>query len=248
MLPALLELHVDVLAREGDYGKAIVELEKLRKLVPKNIQFLTQLGILYYANKQPRKAIERFSDAITIDPKQSTALRSRADAYLSTGQHAEAAADYESALKLKPDDDGILNNLAWVLATSPDDAVRNSKRAIELATKAAELTGYSKPHILSTLAASYAESGDFETAKKWSQKAVERGAEDADTDDDTRSQLKQELASYESKKPWREKQVIEEQDDDSQPAQDKETSALKPPPPPDSDSKASTSDASPKKD
>jgi len=59
---------------------------------------------------------------------------------------------------------------------------------------------------LSTLAAGYAEKGDFETAKKWSAKAVELGAKDQDVDD----QLKKELESYKEQKPWREKQEVEE--------------------------------------
>ena len=100
----------------------------------------------------------------------------------------------------------MLNNLAWVLATSPDDAVRNADRSIELGLKACELTKYQRPHILSTLAAGYAEKGDWETAIKWSTKAVELGAKDDMIDD----QLKKELESYKEKKPWREKQEIEE--------------------------------------
>ena len=84
--------------------------------------------------------------------------------------------------------------------------VRNADRSIELGTKACELTKYQKPHILSTLAAGYAEKGDWETAKKWSAKAVEMGAKDNEVD----QQLKKELESYREKKPWREKQEVEE--------------------------------------
>ena len=67
----------------------------------------------------------------------------------------------------------MLNNFAWVLATSPDDDVRDGKRAVELATKAGELTERERAHILSTLAAAYAETGDFDAARKWSQKSVD---------------------------------------------------------------------------
>jgi len=92
----------------------------------------------------------------------------------------------------------VLNNLAWVLATSPDENLRDGKRAIELATKACELTEYKLPHILSTLAAGYAETGNFQTALKWSQKAVELGSEDQ------LEPLTKELESYQAKKPVRE--------------------------------------------
>jgi hypothetical protein len=100
----------------------------------------------------------------------------------------------------------MLNNLAWVLATSKDDAVRDAEKSIKHGLKACELTKYEKPHILSTLAAGYAEKGDWETAIKWSSKAVELGVKDEMVDE----QLKKELESYKQQKPWREKQEIEE--------------------------------------
>ncbi|MGE0756570.1 MAG: hypothetical protein AB7O38_06105 [Pirellulaceae bacterium] len=66
------------------------------------------------------------------------------------------------------------------------------------------------PHILSTLAAGYAESGDFETALKWSTKAVELGKEKLK---DQVEQLEKEVESYKNKKPVRELQQIEEKPD-----------------------------------
>ena len=133
-----------------------------------------------------------------MDPAEWHALRGRGDTYLNVGQQAEAIADYEKALKLQPKDQGILNNLAWVLATSPDAKLRNGRRAIELATLACEATKYKLAYILSTLAAAYAETGDFATATKWSAKAVEIG------DKEHNDSLKKELESYKAKKPWRE--------------------------------------------
>jgi tetratricopeptide (TPR) repeat protein len=152
--------------------------------------------------------VESFGEKLDEDQKElkGDALRARGDALLSVGKHVEAVADYDEALKIDAEDTGVLNNLAWVLATSPEDKVRNADRSIEIATKACELTKYEKPHILSTLASGYAEKGDWETAIKWSTKAVELGAKEEDVSD----QLHKELDSYKEKKPWREKQVIEE--------------------------------------
>ncbi len=201
-----LEFRAILSAGSGDYHQAIEDLERLEQIAPKNPELLSQLGMLYEANKQPRKAIEKYTTALKQSPNQFLALRGRADAYLNVGKHAEAVEDYNAALKIKPDDDGVLNNLAWVLATSPDDNVRDGKRSVELGTQAASATEYKKAHILSTLAAAYAETGNFEKAREWSKKAVELGSDDTEVQE----QLKKELASYESNKPWREKQVIEE--------------------------------------
>jgi tetratricopeptide (TPR) repeat protein len=119
--------------------------------------------------------------------------------------HAEAIADYEKAIEMQKESPGLLNNLAWVLATSPDDKLRDGKRAIELATKASELTEFKAGYILSTLAAAYAETGDFESARKWSAESVKFGGE-AEME-----QLRKELESYRASKPWRELQNVEQE-------------------------------------
>src|SRR5690606_517865 len=132
----------------------------------------------------------------------------RGDQYLSIGRHAEAIADFELALAQAPEDSGVLNNFAWTLATSPTDELRNGKRAVELATKACELTEYKMPHILSTLAASYAEAGDFDKATEWAQKAID--LDKTENEGLHQEDLKKELASYQAKKPFRELQQLDE--------------------------------------
>lgn len=203
---AAQRMKASLLASMDRLDEAIEHVRKMSREAPDDMEIMLQLGELYHANKQPRRAIQIFAAVLTSDSKNLQALRDRADSLLSIGKQREAIADYESSLKIKPDQSGVLNNLAWVLATSPDESVRDGSRAIELATKACELTEYKLAHILSTLAAAYAESGDFENARKWSKKAVEIGDEEAD------DQLAQELKSYEAGKPWREKQVVEEKE------------------------------------
>jgi tetratricopeptide (TPR) repeat protein len=189
-----------LLAGQGKLSEAIAEMERLRKEQPRDRIGLLQLAMLYSAQNEPSNAIKAFSEVLAEDPDNFVALRGRADALLGVGKHAEAVADYERALKIEPADPGMLNNFAWVLATSPSDKLRNGRRALELAKKASELTGHKAAHILSTLAAAYAETGDFRSAIDWSQKAVAAGSPDQ------KGELAQELASYRGGKPWRESQ------------------------------------------
>lgn len=198
-LPEALRARAMLLAGSGNIAKAIGDLEKLRADEDKqDLQLLLQLAVLYSANKESRQAIQMYSEVIKVDEKNFLAYQGRADAHLRLGEQAEAVADYDKALELDPTSSHILNNLAWLLATSPDSKVRNGARSIELAKKACELTEYKQAHILSTLAAGYAETGDFKSAIEWSQKAVDLGDEGVD------DQLKQELESYKAGKPWRE--------------------------------------------
>ena len=188
----------------GKMGEAIADVRQLLHQDPDSVGLQLQLADFYDRDKRPRKAITLYDQVLASDPENLLALRRRADSLLNIGEQAEAIAAYEAALTHVPDDSGILNNCAWVLATSPDDTLRNGKRSLELAKKACEVTDYKEPHILSTLAAAYAELGDFPTAKKWSSKAVEMGP------DKMKELLRKELASYEQSKPWRELKDVKE--------------------------------------
>lgn len=214
-LPQAILLRSMIAAGKKRWGDAITDMQVLLQTDPTNAEWRIRLAGYYVGDARPRKAVELLTQVIDSirddnDPASREtkvdALRARGDALLSVGRHADAVKDYEDAIKIDGEDTGVLNNLAWVLATSPDDGVRNAARSVELGLKACELTKYEKPHILSTLAAGYAEKGDWEMAKKWSAKAVELGAKDDDVD----QQLRKELEGYKEKKPWREKQEVEE--------------------------------------
>jgi tetratricopeptide (TPR) repeat protein len=213
-MPAALELKGLIAAERQDYPEAIRSFRKLAAKNPDDPIVLSQLGTLYLAAKQPREAIRRFTKALEADGEAFAALRGRSDAEISIGDHVAAIADLEKAHTIKPDDTGILNNLAWLLATSPNDAIRDAARAITLAEKACEETEWKEGHIISTLAAGHAEKGDFESAQKFSRKAI-----DADTaaGGDVEDQLKNELANYEAGKPWRERQEMPEGGDAAKP-------------------------------
>ncbi|MEI6239008.1 MAG: tetratricopeptide repeat protein [Planctomycetia bacterium] len=204
--PAALELRGLIAAERNDYPAAIRDFRKLVSQHGDDALLVGQLGMLYLAAKQPREAIKRFTRALELDDRQFLSRRGRSDAAISIGDHKAALDDLEKALELDDDNDGVLNNLAWLLATSPDDSIRDGKRAIDLATKACEETEWKQAHIISTLAASYAETGDFAKAREYSQKAVETGGESPEV----KEQLQHELASYEAEKPWRERQELAE--------------------------------------
>jgi Flp pilus assembly protein TadD len=87
------------------------------------------------------------------------------------GRTREAVVQYREALRLDPKLTKALNNLAWVLATSSDDELRNGAGAVRLAERACELTHYGKPLYVGTLAAAYAECGRFPEAVTMAEKA-----------------------------------------------------------------------------
>jgi tetratricopeptide (TPR) repeat protein len=193
-----------LLAGSDNVDDAIDVLKELQKDSPEDIAVVLQMGTFYGSEEEHEKAVEMYTKVLEMEPANKVALRLRGDAYLSLGEHAEAIADLEKAAELMPDDSGTLNNLAWVLCTSPNDELRDPKRAIDLAKQACDLTEYKAAHILSTLAAAHADSGDMKSALEWSQKAVAMAEADEEGDPETLGHLREELKSYQDGKPWRE--------------------------------------------
>lgn len=219
-LEMVIGLRSRIALLENRLADAINDAQLLADRNPNNTFHRLRLASLYTMDNRPRKAIEVLSELLQGDPGNVPALRSRGDAQLSVGDHKKAIEDYEAAVDSvgeiefetadefqKQEAAGIYNNLSWVLATSPNDSVRDGKRSVELAEKAAKLSDYKAAHILSTLAAAYAEAGNFEKAIQWSEKAVQLGDEE---DHEQLEQLELELDSYRKGEAWREKQDTEE--------------------------------------
>ncbi len=216
---ATIALRSRIALQENRLADAINDAQLLLDARPGDLFRRMRLATLYSLDNRPRKAIDLYTVVLQEDSKNAAVLRSRGDALLSVGDHSAAVDDYENAIealgvtkdnadeRAKAEAAGINNNLAWVLATSTTESVRDGKKAQKYAKQAAELTDYAEAHILSTLAAAYAENGNFKAAVKWSKKAVELGEE---ADHEQLEQLEEELKSYENGKPWREKQETEE--------------------------------------
>ncbi|GEM_PF-3189155 len=111
----------------------------------------------------------------------------------------QAVADYEAGLKAEPDSLSCIGRLAWLLATCPDESVRDGERAVELATRACELTDWKDANHIDTLAAALAEAGQFDEAVKRQQQALE--IPDA-FDEEERKRVEARLRLYESGKPY----------------------------------------------
>lgn len=201
--PQLYLLRAGVLEQQGDYYRAAKLLEALLQFLPTDNEMRIRVAMDYSMAEDFESAIKHINVAIDRAKEDWIGYYSRADIYLSMGEHAKALTDYEKAYEYNQTHDNLLNNWAWTLATSDQDEVRDGKKSVELALKACEISEYKKPHILSTLAAAYAETGDFDNAKKWAKKAVEIGREDI------QGHLELELKSYEDGKPWRENKAKE---------------------------------------
>ncbi|GAG37590.1 unnamed protein product, partial [marine sediment metagenome] len=99
-------------------------------------------------------------------------------------------------------DAGTNNNLAWLLATAPSPDIRNGSWAVLLAEKACKATEYENLRFLDTLAAAYAETGQFEEARRVAQEAIEKAS--IGKREPRAQELKRHLKMYEAHRPYRE--------------------------------------------
>ncbi|MDE2508411.1 MAG: tetratricopeptide repeat protein, partial [Planctomycetota bacterium] len=107
------------------------------------------------------------------DPTLAVAYNNRGIAYCNLRKYDLALADYNEAIRLDPNHAYEYRNRARLRAACPDARFRDGRRAFQDAVSACKLTHYRDAYPLGTLAAAYAESGDFAHAVEYQQKAID---------------------------------------------------------------------------
>ncbi len=111
--------------------------------------------------------------AVAAEPRSAGLRADLAVAQLALGDLEGALRSGREALRLDPDLLPAANNLAWLLATAPDPALRSPLEAVRLAERASWNSRGESPAFLHTLAASYAAAGRFAEAVRTAQRALE---------------------------------------------------------------------------
>jgi tetratricopeptide (TPR) repeat protein len=157
----------------GRTPEAIAHFERALQIDPNQAWVYSSMGAALLETGRPNESLSSLQKAIELDPKSSDAHYNLGNTFLQMGRAKEAVAHYKQALDLLPDDTETMNNLAWVLATSPDALARDGEKAVQLAERADVLTKNASPIISATLAAAYAEAGRFPDAIKTAQRAIQ---------------------------------------------------------------------------
>lgn len=153
--------------------KAIADFAQAVKINPADASPLLARANFWYADGVYDKSLDDLNAAIRIKPYWVEALDKRGWVWHASHEYEKAADDFSKAIRLKPNSSMSYNSLAWQLATCPEAKFRDGKRAIELATQACEMTKWTNSPCLDTLAAAYAETGDFVAAVHWSQEGID---------------------------------------------------------------------------
>ncbi|MDR3726131.1 MAG: tetratricopeptide repeat protein [Terracidiphilus sp.] len=169
------------LLEKNRVDEAIEHLKKALELGPETAEVHDNLGVGLAQKGRIAEAVPHFERALELAPNLAEAHYYLGMTLVMRGQGAEGLKHWRQALKKDPDNAQTLNDTAWLLATSPDAALRNGSEAVALAQHAAQLTKGRAPEILGTLAAAYAEAGAFDKALETEQQAVDLATRQGNT-------------------------------------------------------------------
>lgn len=189
------DIRAGVLFEQDQFEASLVDSDQAVALDEANAEAFNNRGVTRRVMGQYRQAAEDYTRALKIAPRHPQALANRGYALKKLGRYKDAIRDYERAIKVNPDEPVVYNDLAWLLATCPEEAIRDPERAIELGETAVEMAP-EDGRFLDTLAAAYAAAGQFEKATETGLEAVKK------LDEAEQFEADQRVAMYIDGKPY----------------------------------------------
>jgi tetratricopeptide (TPR) repeat protein len=149
---------------QGQVDQAIIQYRKCLETSPDVARIHNNLAQALAARGNVDEALAHYEKAVELRPDYATAHINLGAARYAQGKIQDCARQWRLAAGLQPDNAQLLYRLAWLLATTADESIRNGPEAVELANRAVQLSGDRDPAMLDTLAAAYAETGRFAQA------------------------------------------------------------------------------------
>ncbi|MDB6124661.1 MAG: Tetratricopeptide 2 repeat protein [Pedosphaera sp.] len=182
------------------WSQAIVDFSEVIRVNPQDASAYQRRGMAYHQKNKYDEAISDSTVAIRLDPKMGLAYSERGYSYCYKSEFEKGIADFKEAIRVDPKNSHAYNNLAWFRATCPVASIRNGKEALEAAQEACALTRGKNATVIDTLAAAYAEVGNFNQAILSEKHAIKMGG----VPEKRRRHMKQALLSFEQHQPYRE--------------------------------------------
>jgi tetratricopeptide (TPR) repeat protein len=191
----------NALLAQGDREAAIAQFRKALDIEPDHAQARNNLGNALFAKGNLEEAIAQYRKAMESKPDFAELRNNLGAALLAKRDREAAIAQFQKSLEIKPGQIPVQNELAWLLATTPEASLRNGPRARALAEQASQLSGGGNPMILRTLAAAYAEEGNYSQAAATARRALELAVRQKN--DALGAALPKEIQLYEANTPLR---------------------------------------------
>ncbi|MEY2480957.1 MAG: protein O-mannosyl-transferase [Verrucomicrobiota bacterium] len=193
----------NALAKSGALDKARAHYEKALSIRPDHLEARYELGSVLMQNGDTDRAIAAYDEVLKRNPNFVKAHINLGNLLLQKGEAAQAIEHYEKGLAIESNDAAAEINLAWLLATSTDSSLRNGAKALELARRASQTLGGKNPLALRSLAAAYAENGEYSNAADTAQAAFQLASESNNRG--LMRALLNEIETYKANLPYRKK-------------------------------------------
>jgi tetratricopeptide (TPR) repeat protein len=185
----------------NDLNRSLADLTECIRLNPKFEPAFAQRSAVLARLKRNDEALADADMAVSLNPEDDAAYFYRAELRVKRREFQQARGDFDRMLeRMGTGHKAGLNAAAWFFATCPDKARRDGKKAVELATKACEMRQWKDANLLDTLAAAFAETGDFDRAIKRQSEALKLFEEPGDV----RTGMQKRLALYQKHHAYRE--------------------------------------------
>jgi protein O-mannosyl-transferase len=162
-----------VFLRQGKVDEAISLLQAAVDLRPDNSPAHENLAKALLQKGQVSNALIHYHKLLELQPDNIEVHNIVGTVLIQQDRVGEGVEEWQKVLAIQPDNGNALSNLAWVFATSPDESLRDGPKAVQLAEQALRISGGRMPILFRTLAAAYAESGEFSKAIRTAQQGIE---------------------------------------------------------------------------
>jgi len=180
------------------YEQAVEKLTQAIHLQPDVFAYSLRAQAYQYL-KRDEEALADYNQHLLTHPNDVNALVNRSSLTVKRGEYQRSLKDREDA-HLQAPQPMTANMLAWALATAPNPELRDGSRAVGLAEQACIATEWKLDYMIDTLAAAYAEAGQFEEAKRYQQQVLDMMSQEPS---ESRRDRQARLKLYQSGEPYR---------------------------------------------
>jgi tetratricopeptide (TPR) repeat protein len=198
------ELHYDLanaFASGRQFDAAILHYRAAISLQPGFALAHYNLGNVYALRSAWSPAIAQYQEALQAQPNFVAAHHNLANTFAAEGQPDLALVEYRAAVHLQPGDPNLASQLARFLITSPSISPQEVAEALDLASRACDITRHTDPEMLATYAMTLALAGHFpeaaDIARQASTLATVQG------NDSLAAALESQINLYEHGRPYR---------------------------------------------
>lgn len=191
----------------GDKEEAFKHLQQAIRINPLSRENHYVLGKFLLEQGQADQALSEFETTVSIRPHFASGEEGLGSAYEAIGDNREALVHWQKAHAIDPSRVSATVGIAWLLATAPEDSIRNGAEALSLAESANELVTTEDFDVLDTLGAAYAENGQFTRAISTATRALELAV--AQGNSPSADAIRSRLQLYRANKPYRSHRLSE---------------------------------------